>query len=94
MQYCVSCIFLQLQRQNKVLVLVHNRKALNCLCTSQSMNNFVWDEFMLLNRHDFLNNEELQLTGKITFFLINTSQSKFSFQLAKQSYFNLVLLTT
>lgn len=68
MQYNMSCIFLQLQRQNKVLVLVHNTKALNCLWTSWSTNNLMWDKFTLLNSRNFLNNGELQLIGKIMIF--------------------------
>lgn len=67
-QYNMSCIFLQLQRQNKGLDLVHNTKALNCLHTPQSTNNLMWEKFTLLNSHDFLNNGELQLIGKIMTF--------------------------
>lgn len=78
MKYNMSRVFLQLKRQNKVLVLVHNTKA--TACVNLRAIHLIWDEFVLLNCHSF------QLIGKITIHKKkNTSQSEFSFQLTRQS---------
>lgn len=53
----MSHVFLQIKRQNKVLVLIHNTKA--TACVNLRAINLIWDEFVLLNCHSF------QLIGKI-----------------------------
>lgn len=57
MKYNMSCVLLQLKRQTKVLVLIHNINALACV--NLSAINLIWDKFILLNCHSF------QLIGKI-----------------------------